>query len=283
MAERAACEFQRPAILYEMRGVRLPPMITPISVTATPALRAAAAERLRAIRRHSGKDFVIVAIGQDRFDHGRLGRQAPFALRQTAARALTSISADTPDARQSFCRSPARPSETSIAADANVSQRFGDGDARFGNQIALREKVVLRLVEIQRAARCAVLAQTSNQAPHRQSFPVTTMRSPGFAPARRTILPVRHRADHRNRNHDGVRRAHRVAAEQRTAKARDVRAKSGGKCRKPGFGNARRQTDRQQTSQRRRTLRGEIGNVHPQRLLRDRVGADRRERNECRR
>ena len=74
--------------------------------------------------------------------------------------------------------------------------------------------------------------------------PVTTTRSPGAAPARRSHLAVRHRAEGRDRDRHRTRRAHGVAAEQRTTVTVRVLAEPAGERREPRFADLLRQCER---------------------------------------
>jgi hypothetical protein len=75
-----------------------------------PRLRCRCAERWRRLRRDRAEDLVVLAAGKDRLDQGGVGADS-------GTRA-TSISADTPEVRQSFAKSATSPSDMSIAADA---------------------------------------------------------------------------------------------------------------------------------------------------------------------
>ncbi len=78
--------------------------------------------------------------------------------------------------------------------------------------------------------------------------PVTTTRSPGLAPLRRTIWPGAHPPERRDRNHHRTRRRNRIAAQQRTAelrwrprpaRARTARARHRRRCAAPTSAQSR--------------------------------------------
>ena len=99
--------------------------------------------------------------------------------------------------------------------------------------------------------------------------PVTTTWSPGLAVERRTILPCGTAPKAAIETDDRPGRAVGVAAEQRTAVALRVLAKTAGKSSEPGFVDCRRQREREQKADRGCAFGGEIGQIHPQRLAAD--------------
>ena len=99
------------------RGADAPATIVPIAVTATPAAARPAAERLeaglagsRTGSRNRRRRITIASMPTTPRASNARGR------RPTAECCAASMAADTPDAAQSLARSPARPSDTSIAA-----------------------------------------------------------------------------------------------------------------------------------------------------------------------
>jgi hypothetical protein len=90
----------------------------------------------------------------------------------------------------------------------------------------------------------------------------------GLCPAAMDHPARCHAPERGDRHHQRPRRRNRVAAEQRTAKLRGILAERVRERRKPSFlRTAQRQ--RQHKARRCRTLGGEIGQIHPQRLARD--------------
>ena len=103
-----------------------------------------------------------------------------------------SISAATPEARHSLARSPASPSDTSIAAVAYVRTASASALRGSRHQIARQQMAALRRVDsFQRFARACVL-RSFNPSAASPIVPVTMMWSPARAPARRTMVPRRH-------------------------------------------------------------------------------------------
>ena len=90
-------------------------MIVPIEVTATPASLRRLRERLEAILRDRAQDLVIVASGNQGLDADGAAREQAAAGAESGMLGA-SMAADTPEAAQSLARSPASPSDTSIAA-----------------------------------------------------------------------------------------------------------------------------------------------------------------------
>jgi hypothetical protein len=89
---------------------------------------------------------------------------------------------------------------------------------------------------------------------------VTAIASPAFAPVRRIILPC------------GTLPKAVIAAEQRALVRVDIGGKASGEGRQPCFIDAVRQGQCEQETERFRALRGKIGKIGAQRLLRHRVG-----------
>ena len=88
--------------------------------------RRRAAPAANASNRFSGtahKNLVIVAAGDDGLDAERSPRASKAPAAADNGMLGASITADTPDAAHSFARSPARPSDTSIAALSVVADR----------------------------------------------------------------------------------------------------------------------------------------------------------------
>ena len=236
-------------------------------MTGTSAVLRGGAEACGLGRRHSADDLVVVAAGERGFEHRRIGGDHGLARRRTAARAPPRSSAATPETRQSLARSPARPSETSIAAEACVRTASASAVARLRQQIARQQMLALRVASVSSPRPCAA----RGRARHRRCVPVTKTRSPGLAPARRTIVPARHAAEHGDRDRDRPGRAVGVAAEQRAAISVGVaRASLARNAASQSLADLLRQRQRQQKAERLRALGGEIGQIHPQRLARDR-------------
>ena len=99
------------------RGGPSPTTTRPMSATTTPAAAAPRRIALPSAVDMGADDFVVVAAGEKGFDQRQLGGHARPSPHESGTRA-TSISAETPEAPQSLARSPASPSETSIAAEA---------------------------------------------------------------------------------------------------------------------------------------------------------------------
>ena len=117
MAVGQARQRYLPALrVQETCGADVPPTIVPIEVTATPG-------RLRCLREGLEADSPGSRTGSRNRRRRRRAprcrpRPAPAALAAGADSGMlgASMTADTPDAAQSLARSPASPSDTSIAA-----------------------------------------------------------------------------------------------------------------------------------------------------------------------
>ena len=82
---------------------------------------------------------------------------------------------------------------------------------------------------------------------------------------------ARQRAEDRDRNRHRSRRANGIAAEERTAERLGILAQPARERREPAIADPLRQRQCEQEAHRLRALGREIGQIHPQRLLRHRV------------
>ena len=102
--------------------------------------------------------------------------------------------------------------------------------------------------------------------------PVTTTASPARAPLRLTMVPLGTVPSAVIEIGDRAGRAHRIAAQERTVIAVGIRTEPAREQIEPGVGHRLRQRERQQKACGFRALGGEVGEIHPQRLLRHHVG-----------
>ena len=117
------------------------------------------------------QDLVIVAAGQSASRcQRRRAPAAPAAAGDSGTRGA-SMAADTPDAAQSLARSPARPSDTSIAARGVVAHGLGQRVARLRHAIARRPASPCRGIAGQRRGDRAALEDVEARARHRRSCP----------------------------------------------------------------------------------------------------------------
>ncbi len=159
------------------------------------------------------------------------------------------------------------------AADAWRAHGLSDGVARLRHQIAVRQVIAAAAgreppLSASRGRACAAAAR----APRRRSCRSPSPGRPARAPARRTILPC---GTAPNTAIEivigpGVRTVSPPSSGQpkRSASAPSPRANA----LEPRVADRLRQREREQKAQRPRTLGGEVGQVHAQRLPGDRLG-----------
>ena len=234
-------------------------------------------ESLQAILRDRAQDLVIVAAGND-------GLDADDAARQQCCAPPTTTGCSGHRSRPTR-RTPRRASRDRRRAHrTHPSPRWRDREPLSPAHCAAAARgsgrSASRSPRRRRPARAAAAPPFRMSSPSAASpiVPVTTTRSPGFAPLRWTILPCGHPPERRDRDHQRTRRGNRIAAEQRTAELRRVLAKPARERLQPGIVRAA-QRQRQHEAGRRRALGREIGQIHPQRLARDACPADRRAEN----
>ena len=129
-----------------------------------------------------------------------------------------SITADTPDTPQSLVRSPARPSDTSIAALAWSRTISAMRHARLRHAIApdqrvARGRIGCRGVDLSALENGKPQRGVADRARHHHALA-------GFCAAAMNHLARRHAAERGDRDHQRARRRNGVAAQQRTAELR---------------------------------------------------------------
>ena len=239
----------------------------------SPARRPSAAcgaERRQLVGRHGADDLVIVAAGQDRLDQPRFAASARLRRADSGTRA-TSISADTPEARQSLPRSPASPSDTSIAAEACAAAHRQARCAAAAPDSARRDD---RASRRRASSACAALASLRSCKSERGVADRAGDHDhgrPACAPARCTMVPCGSvpNAVIETVTGPGVRTVSPPSSGQPYASASAPSPRA--KCSSHASSMLVRQRERQQESRGLRALGGEIGQIHPQRLARDRV------------
>ena len=152
-----------------------------------------------------------------------------------------------------------------------VAHRLRQRVARLRHAIAADQHLALPRHRSASAAATAPPFRISRPSAASPIVPVTTMRSPGFAPLRWTILPrgTRPNAVIEIISGPGVETVSPPSSGQPNGAASSPSARANGAS-QPS--STRPQRQRQHEARRRRALGGEIGQVHPQRLARDGVG-----------
>ena len=227
--------------------------------------RQRAASSAKRAGRHGEQQLVVVA-GAER-PVARLLRAAPRPARhRDSGSRSTSTCAASPLAAASFGRSPASPSDRSMAAlamprAAAPNSTRGVGYSKRSPQFARRRG--------DRALASDPVASAS-PAPASPSVPVTASRSPACAPPRRSAVP---RGDMTQDLHaDGERPGRGVAADQRHAvRAREVRRSRARKPLEPVRIGAR-QRQRQGRPRGRRAHRRQVAQIHRERAVADGSG-----------
>ena len=248
------------------RGGAAPATASPIGVTATPAAAAAASNAAAAGSGRRDDEFVIVAaaggdrkqarIGADRRAGGGRQRQPSHLDRRGHA---------------------ADPEHLGQVADEAVGDVHpGAGEARHRRRQSeprLRQEITVEQTEAVRVGERRPLPEPQAQAERGVADRAGDVKPvAGADAAARGEAPGLDRADGGDRQRQRTRRPDGVAADQRTAIGRRVVAEAGGEgcepVRRPVVG----QREIEREADRLGALGGEVGQIDPQRLARDRVG-----------
>ena len=229
-------------------------------------------------RRHGADDLVVVAAGERGLEHGRLGGEHRLAPHRTAARARPR-SRPRPARRGTAWRNrrPGRRTHPSPPRRACAPPRPARCAAAAADSATADAGAARRSsFHVAQSRSCAARAR----ARRRRCVPVTNTRSPGLAPARRTMVPS---GTLPNMAIEivigpGVRSVSPPNSGQPKASASSRRPSR--ETGEPVVADLLRQRQRQQEAERLRALGGEIGQIHPQRLARHVAGRHRR-RKKC--